>query len=137
MAVLFSLGNTLVDAKEILAKKSSLKNLKKKNGKIEFRSGTVTARGVERNKVAFTPIGIGKPLSLQIMSVYTGDAPKKVIGGNKDLLIASATKYMHLSNAQPRAINQVYRKVESRTIFGPSAFDEGCPVIYYLSLIHI
>ena len=86
---------------------------------------------MERNKVAFTPIGIGKPLSLQIMSVYTGDAPKKVIGGNKDLLIASATKYMHLSNAQPRAINQVYRKVESRKIFGPSAFDEGCPVIYY------
>lgn len=131
MAVLFSLGNTLVDSKEISAKKSSLKNLKKKNGKVDFRSGTVLARGLTQNKVSFTPIGIGKPLSLQIMNVYTGDAPKKTLGSAKDLLIASATKYMHLSNAQPRAINQVYRKVESRKLYGPSAFDEGCPVIYY------
>ena len=131
MAVLFSLGNTLVDSKEISSKKSSLKNLNKKNGKVDFRSGTVTSRDVERNKVSFTPIGIGKPLSLQIMSIYTGDAPKKTLGGAKDLLIASATKYMHLSNAQPRAINQVYRKVQSRKLYGPSAFDEGCPIINY------
>lgn len=131
MAVLFSLGDALVDAKEISAKKSSFKNLKKKNGKVDFRSGSVTSRDVERNKVAFTPIGIGKPLSLQIMSIYTGDAPKKTLGGAKDLLIASATKYIHLSNAQPRAINQVYRKVTSRKLYGPSAFDEGCPIIYY------
>ena len=133
MAVLFSLGNTLVDSKEISEKRSSgdLKKLSKKNGKVDFRSGSVTSRDVAKNKVSFTPIGIGKPLSLQIMSIYTGDAPRKTIGGNKDLLIASATKYVHLANAQPRAINQVYRKVDSRKIYGPSAFDEGCPIIYY------
>ena len=139
MAVLHSLGNNLVDSKEIADKASSgaLKRFdtstkKKKNAKINFRTGTLTSRDLnDAGVVKFTPIGIGKPLSMEIVTIYSGDAPKKFLGGKPDLLVTSGTKYVHVNEAQPKAVNQLIKRIEKRTVYEPEAFTKGCPFIYY------
>ena len=137
MAILHSLGDNLVDSKEVAAKKGALtkfdKSAKaKKKAKVNFRSGSFTTRGLDESGVVqFTPIGIGQPLSLEIVTIYSGDAPKKFMGGKPDLLVTSGVKYIHVHEAQPKAVNQLITDIEKRTIYEPEAFTKGCPIIYY------
>ena len=139
MAILHSLGGNLVDSKEVKAKESSgaltrfdNSTKKKKNAKISFRSGTLTSRDLDDDgAVAFTPIGIGRPLSMEIVTIYSGDAPKKFLGGKPDLLVTSGAKYIHVHEAQPKAVNQLITNIEKRTYYEPEAFTKGCPIIYY------
>jgi hypothetical protein len=79
----------------------------------------------------FEEIGLGRPLSLEILSVYTGDAPSRYFGGKPDLLVASAVKGIETFDAAPRAINQLVGHISDRQFIEPSALDSGCPVIYY------
>jgi hypothetical protein len=79
----------------------------------------------------FEAIGIGRPLSVEILSVYTGEAPSKWYGGKPDLLVASAAKGIETFEAAPRAINQLVGSISDRQFIQPSALDSGCPVIYY------
>ena len=80
----------------------------------------------------FTPIGIGKPLSVEILTVYTGNAPtKKLFGKKSDLLVVSGVKGVETFGAQPKAINQLVPKVGDQEYLQPSAFDQGSPIVYY------
>ncbi len=85
----------------------------------------------------FTPVGIGKPLSIEIISIYSGDAPQKTLGGKKDLMVASAIKSNITYDAAPRMINQLISKVKDHKIYEPSAVDSGSPIVYYTPALDI
>ena len=94
---------------------------------LEFTTGAISA--AELGAVAkgddvnpFEPIGLGKPLSIEILSLYTGMLPGKFGLGKPDLMVTSAVKSIETYAAQPMAVNQITR--------GPNSNQT-------LSLIHI
>ena len=53
----------------------------------------------------YTPIGIGKPLSIEILSVYTGDPENSKWKRRTDLMVVSAVKCYSTFGASLKAIN--------------------------------
>ncbi len=155
MAYSFVIGNTLVHPQEYLEKIDSGEVMRfrtaltrrsnalakdalprpRKPAEINFSTGTVTTDEVltARKDAApdFQPVGIGKPLSIEIAGIYTGDAPSTALGQPPSLLVASAVKSLVTYDAAPRAINQLFHKIQDATYYLPSALTEGCPVVYY------
>lgn len=82
---------------------------------------------------AFTPIGPGRPLTVQIRHVYTGRFPRKggLFGGSKDVALVSGVKDFAAFAASSRALNLLSHDVRARTHLKGSAFDEGTPVVLY------
>jgi hypothetical protein len=83
----------------------------------------------------FTPIGINKPLTIQIAHVYTGRHPGTgFFGGDRklDLLVTSAIKSYAHYDAAPRAVNFFEEKIGPRTdLTAPAASRKGTPVVFY------
>ena len=77
------------------------------------------------------PIGLGRPLCVQIIHVYTGDAPGRLFGGDPDMLVVSGVKGPETFNEAQKAINQLTPKVAANTYISPGAFSKGTPVVYY------
>jgi hypothetical protein len=81
------------------------------------------------------PIGTGRPLSIILRHIYTGRYPKGSVFGasRKDLLLTSAVRDVFTtSNAAPRAINVVKRRIAQQTdIKGIDATENGTPLIFY------
>lgn len=111
---------------------------------LNFRGGqTQVARplsGRQRNRghrSAFTEIGFGKPLLIQIRHLYTGCYPKEsFFRRSKDLLVTSALRDLAVYNASPRAVNFIQRDVATGlNLQVPRAYDQGTPVIYYTPAI--
>ncbi len=138
MAVLHAFGSTLVDHKEIIEKKAIgdldrfIAALEKgEEGSISFRGGNVTSREVlAEAPVNHTPIGLGQPISVEILCIYTGNAPSKLFS-KPDLMVSSAVKSSVTHEVAPRAINQLIPNIKDRTIHLPSALSEGSPIVYY------
>ncbi len=79
---------------------------------------------------AYTPIGIGKPLSIEILSVYTGDPENSKWKKRTELLVVSAVKCYSTFGASLKAINLMCKiKERQRMQFG--AITESCKVVYY------
>lgn len=141
MAHAFLIGNTLVSSEE-LAEKSALGTLDRFQAQaredaaaeMQFRAGTVTAAevfaGPEETIPDFEPIGFGKPMSIEILAVYTGDAPNRIFG-KPDLLVTTAVKGIETIDAAPRAINQIVPNIKDRQYVQPSALTEGSPIAYW------
>ncbi|NJL76430.1 MAG: hypothetical protein HC892_16840 [Saprospiraceae bacterium] len=148
MALLFNIGNILADQGEI-AEKTHLGDFnhflnqlaKGENSQIDFRAGTLHASELLDNSnldlPQFTQPKIGGPLSVEILSVYTGEAPHKFFGGKKDLLVVSGVKSMLTHGAAPRAINQLVEKVDDFQYLQPGAFTQGSPIVFYTPAIDI
>jgi hypothetical protein len=100
---------------------------------IEFREGSVSTRELIAE---FTPIGLGKPLSVEIACIYTGNVPNKVLGGKRELLATSAVKSFQVYEAAPRAIHFLERNVADRRFIRPTA-SEGCAVVYYSPAVEV
>lgn len=81
----------------------------------------------------FVPIGIGKPLTIQIRHVYTGIYPKRrAFGGSKDVAVVSGVKDYSVFAATTRALNFIQRKHTAQTsIKTPSAFVNGTTIVAY------
>jgi hypothetical protein len=148
MAVSYFYGNTLVSSQEVAEKnvtgafsKFNKSILKGEDPLPIFRGGIVKLKEINDNtdiKIPDrTPIGIGKPLSIEILCVYTGDAPNKLFGGKKDLLVVSGVRATNTHDESPRAINQLVKKVEDYKYIQPSAFVQGSPIIYYTSAVDV
>src|SRR5262245_35147549 len=96
MAVYYSFGNDLVGQEE-LRTKAALGNLtpfmeslvrRDPGASLQFTTGKATAESVlEGPIIGFKEIGIGKPLTIQIRHVYTGNRSSG-FWGNKDMLVA-------------------------------------------------
>lgn len=141
MAIGYYFGKTLVQPNEIIEKQAmgifskfekSVSKIGK--GKIEFKNGVFESRSkVSRNtlKVAErTPVGIGKPLSIEILCVYTGDAPNNFFGGRKDILVVSGVKDVRTHGHFSKAINMIASKEKDFSRIHPSG-TSGAPLVYY------
>lgn len=103
-----------------------------------FRGGVVkaprrrpAAPGAGLDTHSYTEIGIGKPLSLEILGYYTGDLPR-IFGLRKpSMLVSSACEAIETYEAKPQAVNQMVKEVEERQYLRPSAQQEGSPIVYY------
>lgn len=80
---------------------------------------------------AASPIGIGRPLSVEIAYVYTGVLSKK--GWNRpDLMLASSVKRLPLYDAAPRAIQALLRSLpENHGFASLPATEPGTPLVYH------
>lgn len=139
MAILQSFGNTLVLDEELNDKITSgaLDRFilgTDSEASLEFSNGSISKREIEdksREVVPdFTEIDLGKPLSIEILSAYTGDVPGKFFG-KPDMLVVSAVKSFEVFDAAPRAINQLYKNIQDCQLLSPSALNEGTPLVYY------
>lgn len=83
--------------------------------------------------VQFEPIGIGRPLTIDIRHVYTGRFPKSggLFGGDKDVALVSGVKDYAVFAASARALNLISRSVKARTSLRGSAFDDGTSIVLY------
>ena len=86
----------------------------------------------KRSAPDFSPIGIGKPLLLELLTVYSGDLKTGFFGSRNDVLVTSAVKAdIGSSKVKPMAINLLKQDVSAKEQFSPGARTEGSPVIYY------
>ena len=87
----------------------------------------------EANIAGFTSIGLGKPMTIQIRHVYTGQFPKQsFFAKNKDMLVVSAMKDVVIFNAATRAVNFLRKGVGAGANFdSPQATDQGTPLVWY------
>lgn len=148
MAISYFFGDTMVELNEVLEKNAMgvFAKFNKTTSKgietsIQFRNGVFSSKSTNDNSGVElpnrTPIGIGKPLSIEILSVYTGDAPNKVFGGKKDMLVVSGVRSANSHEESPRAINQILKKAEDHQYIQPSAFCQGSPIVYYKSAVDV
>ncbi len=111
-----------------------------KQAAIRLFSGTVTSDelATEAKRPDFAPIGIGKPLTIEILTTYTGDAPKRFLGfltGDSSLLITSGARGAQTTKAAPRAINNLVKSIKDNEYLEPSAFNDGSPVVYHVPAV--
>lgn len=142
------LGNAIVSNEELQEKtilgkiENFNKNLSSNSdkAKIEFSTGIMTAANIETilskaegKTTPFTPIGPGKPLTVQIRHLYTGQYPKKgLFDKTKDMIVTSAMKSIATFNAAPRAINFLTKDVQQKHgMSNPAATEDGTPLIHY------
>jgi hypothetical protein len=76
----------------------------------------------------FEPIEIGKPLTIEIRWVYTGEKPSKHGHG---MIITSAFKSLATFNEAPRAVNLIRKKVRQYSNIKWNAPDKGTPLSFY------
>jgi hypothetical protein len=145
MAHAFVVGDVLVESEEFFEKVALgtvgrfLHDMETPSGAeatIHFSRGTVKATDLlgppPKAIPTFQPVGLGRPLSLEILAVYTGDVPRRWFGlAKSDLLVTSAVKALTHLNAAPRAVNQLVAAVDNHRHVQPSALSEGSPIIYY------
>ena len=144
MAISYVFGDSLVGAEELAeidasGELSRFNNESEKsdNAKLKLRSGTITVADIHTaqsitSTLSFTPLKIGGPLSIEILTVYTGDAPKrKFLQGKPDLLVVSGVKGVQTFEAAPRAINQIVEDVKDNMHLEASALRKGSPIVYY------
>ncbi len=141
MANLYVFGDTLVSGEEfyermVLGEFERVTAGVMREESILFRNGTVTGVEIERKNQdiipEFTPIDIGRPLSLELLSLYTGDAPKKrLFSGRPDMLVATSMKAPQTYDVAPRAINQIIKDIDDNQFYKPASLNEGSPIIYY------
>jgi hypothetical protein len=152
MANILIVGNTLVQPEEYSEKKQlgdldELNHAVKNQGSanLSFSTGDVSTAEIMDNfkKLSapfestgnapnpFIEIGLGKPVCVEILTIYTGDYPNGLFGGRKDLMLSSAIKSSVTFDAAARAINKVDRKPNEKTYVEFLASEPGTRVVYY------
>jgi len=83
----------------------------------------------------FTPIGTGKPLTVEVAHVYTGKYPGTILGSSP-MLITSSVKNLDETGASAEAVNFLIKKVGKRSNFsGPPADAQGTRLISYVPAV--
>lgn len=146
MAVFYAMGDALVGRNELHAKigTGELKHFqealaKKPNeAKLNLLTGTATAKNIvgsfdrgNGSPIDFEEIGIGKPLTVQIRHIYTGNKAEG-FWGDKDMLVTSAMRSISTYDAAPRAVNYLVRSAQNNRNFRTvNATEKGTPLICY------
>ena len=135
MAIFHDIGNSLMDSEEIL-----LGNMSGEFPKSLRDDNNITrTTGMEPDPhppgSSFKPIGIGKPLRIEIASVYTGEY-KKFLGGRKDAIVVSGIKSSQTFQATSKAINIKSSNVDEKSFLRFQAFDDGTPIVFYTSAVY-
>jgi hypothetical protein len=138
----FVIGDRLVSSEELLYKIALGETKQFKIASDQFAQAFHeykgdTERGLDETPIIrtpvpqFEPIGIGKPISIEILSIYTGDAPSLFPWDKPDLLVVSAIKGIETFDAAPRGINQLVEGIKDNQFIQPSALANGSPIVYY------
>lgn len=143
MATVFYFGDIPVTERELNEKKKEgafkrffAKRDKGETPEIAFSQGDFIPELIrDLDTPQFTDIGFGKPLSIEILSAYTGDAPNKLFGGKKDLLISSQLKGVANTEVPPKMIHQIEKKVADFSYVMPGGASLVSPVVYYSPLV--
>ena len=150
MGMFYAYGGALIDEDEIQAKTESghFANFTKQrssdpgNAVIDFSTGRMTAENVRGTMVSpfpiattipFEPIGLCRPLTIEIRHVYTGRFPRThFFQRSADMLVTSAIKSSPVVNEAATALNFLRRNVEPHSGFStPHADELGTPVVFY------
>lgn len=140
MAIYYSLGSALVTREELFEKTDELKKFRskvslKKPAGIKFTTGKLNELHVSKattvSKTKFVPVGINKPLTIELRHLYTGAHPKTFLGKKKDMLVSTALKGFVSYDAAPRAINYLKQNIQPNTNIKPSASEQGTPLVFY------
>ncbi len=100
--------------------------------KNEEEDNGLIAKNLESEIVEYSEIGLGKPLCVQIVNIYIGDAPSGFMSSKKDLLVVSGIKTPATFDASQKAINLLAKNVKNRTYLEPDdAFSKGTSIVYY------
>lgn len=115
MSVLYGLGNKPVSKDQYLKRKSSLEPM-----------GT-------RGQFTYKEIGIGKPLLVQIYTMYTGKHPSKFGLGAPRLLVSSTVKKAKstVGTKSPRAVNQLVNQIVDNQYLHIDPANVGTPYVFY------
>jgi hypothetical protein len=144
----YAQGNAIVSDDELLYKPTRTKvtrfyealSVGKTPSPIMFSTGELTLDNVikaidtgTKAPVPFQPIGEGRPLTIMIREIYTGQHPSGgLFGKKKDLLVTSAVKSITTFDAKPRAINFLSDSVSPKSrLSRPAATKQGTPIIFY------
>ncbi|MEO8403492.1 MAG: hypothetical protein ABI480_02815 [Chitinophagaceae bacterium] len=147
MATLFVLGDKLIPEKIYTEKvkngdvaKLLTASRASKKASVDFADVTVHAADISvvtTNLKPLKEIGIGKPLSAEILCMYSGDfihgglfTPKK-----RDLLCVSGVRSTATFSGVSRALNKLQRKVKEKQYLEFSAPEDGTPFIYYTKAV--
>jgi hypothetical protein len=86
------------------------------------------------DRTAFTPIGLGVPLTIELRHIYTGKEPRATFfQKSKDMIVTSAMKGFTTYTSAPRAVNMLERAVGPQTnLRDGSATSPGTPLIFYV-----
>jgi hypothetical protein len=87
----------------------------------------------DANLVGFSPVGLGKPLTILIHEIYTGRFPRPgFLRAASDMLVTSAIKSIASFDAQPLALNFLRSQTLPKSRFRrPGANEKGTALIYY------
>jgi hypothetical protein len=115
MSILYGLGNKAVTKDEYINRKSSIEPLG------------------ARTRFLFQEIGIGKPLLVQIYTMYTGKHPSKFGFGAPRLLVSSTVKEAKstISTKTPKAVNQLVDQIKDKQYLHIDPANIGTPYVYY------
>jgi hypothetical protein len=142
MASLFVLGNHLIDSEEYKEKMltGQIDQLltaaeENKSLRVGFRDMSIASEDLK--EVEFKPIGIGKPLSVEIMTVYTGDfiSNKFLSAKKRDLLCVSGVKSAQTFEATARAINMLEAGAKENSYLEFAALKAGTPFVFYTKAV--
>jgi hypothetical protein len=128
MATIFGFGDVLISQKGLDSMTASdISDLTERAG--DDDSFAALAPG----STPFSPIGLGKPISIEIAYVDTGGlAAPGFFGGRPGLLLTSAVKRLPIFESAPRAVNLIQDEVERGFQFSDlPATRPGTPLIYY------
>jgi hypothetical protein len=127
MAANYYLGDVPISRQEWQEKQSfgTIKEAIKAGQDLEFRNGKVSKEKVNE----YTQIGIGKPLSLEIVGGNLGDIPGRK--QKTDILITSGMKGVADVKAAPKAINYLRKDQGDNNDIDFGADNAGSPIIYY------
>ncbi len=93
------------------------------------------ARNVKSQSIAYQGIGVGKPLTIVVESIYLGDYPDAlpwVPGFNEgDVLVTSGLRAFQTFEAAPRAVHMLERRAKRRSFLKAKAVESGSPLVYY------
>ena len=142
MAITYYVGSIPAYCEELRQKSSQLSDIihNKSVAKIEFRNGVFDLNGAQskhpQSVSSFSDIGLGKPLSIEIMSSYSGDVPKKFLGRRPDVMTFSGVKSYLEHAASARMINHIQERAEDYSYMDIGAFEKGSPIVFYTPALH-
>jgi hypothetical protein len=93
------------------------------------------AREVKSTANPYQGIGVGKPLTIVVESIYVGDYPDAMpwvpYVDRGDVLVTSAHKAFESFDAAPRAVHLLQEKAKRRTFLRAKATHQGSQLVFY------
>jgi hypothetical protein len=141
MASFFAIAGNLIPSKkyQLKQKQGKLAQLidENVNKALTTAKTTLNIAGGDSTVVPLKEIGIGRPLSIEILTIYSGDFKTGFLSGKKgDLLCVSGVKSAATFDAASRAINIMQTKVKEKEYLRFTALKACCRYVYYTKALN-